>query len=919
MQKKKSFLSLLSVAAFSSVFAVSACGGGGGGGETPPPHTHAYTDTVVTPNCVSGGYTLHECACGDSYRDAETDPLGHSYTVHKNNAERHWSVCERCMLEENGSEEEHEMRPSGQGVKCTTCDLNVQESEGLAFTLNGDKTGYIVSAGNFSSPVLVIPETYEGKPVVEIADNAFSQLTGAWIRNIVLPSSLTAIGTKAWSNFRANRVFFRGTAAQWCGVSFKELSSNPVYGSLSKELWINGELLTALDVPAAVTEIKDYAFAECAFLESVSLSDNVAKVGKQAFYGSGVKTVKLPDGLNDMANDAFADCHIENIISDGGRYVVKGNCWVDTQTKTLLYGSADSVIPTDGSVTKIAAGAFNGIAVKKIVIPDCVTEIGEGAFKDCTALSEVTLGKGIDAIPQNAFYGCASLHKVVIPDTVKTIGVQAFGDCSGLVSVTLGRGVTAIEGQDGFLGSTSAFGGCAQLFEVYNLSSLKITKGDRGNGGVARYAQDVHTDASVKSKYAVTEEGFAFYDGSESVFFVGYEGANPSVTLPAKYGERQYSVAINAFRNNTVIENVVIPDGILAIGNNTFWGASALKTVKIGSGPEQLNWNNFYQCTSLESVTLPDTLNKLGRWVFKECVSLREIDIPDGVTEIGDSAFEECTLLARVKLPRSLSAMGEQTFYRCVSLEEIALPDSLNELPSGAFSGCRALSSVGLGSGLKTVGSRAFYNCASLLSIDFKNVETVESSAFSACEKLENISFGAVTEIQSSAFASCVALRSINLGSVQTLGQQAFYQCANLESVNFGSSLQTIGAYAFMYCSALKEANLPDTVRTVAQQAFCYCAALEKAELGSGTEEIGTFAFYGTKIPYIVIPESVTTIGAYAFTVEEGTGCADIYCEAASAPDGWAEGWNAKTEEEQSAVHFAGTWQLVNGIPSVKN
>ena len=42
-------------------------------------HTHAYTATVIQPTCTEGGYTLHECDCGDSYQDNETDPLGHDY------------------------------------------------------------------------------------------------------------------------------------------------------------------------------------------------------------------------------------------------------------------------------------------------------------------------------------------------------------------------------------------------------------------------------------------------------------------------------------------------------------------------------------------------------------------------------------------------------------------------------------------------------------------------------------------------------------------------------------------------------------------------------------------------------------------------------------------------------------------------
>ena len=50
-------------------------------GKTVTTHTHEYAATVIQPTCTEGGYTVHTCACGDSYQDSETDPLGHSYTT----------------------------------------------------------------------------------------------------------------------------------------------------------------------------------------------------------------------------------------------------------------------------------------------------------------------------------------------------------------------------------------------------------------------------------------------------------------------------------------------------------------------------------------------------------------------------------------------------------------------------------------------------------------------------------------------------------------------------------------------------------------------------------------------------------------------------------------------------------------------
>ena len=55
-------------------------GGSGSGNSSKPGHKHSYTSKVVAATCTAGGYTLHTCSCGDSYKDAYTNALGHSYT-----------------------------------------------------------------------------------------------------------------------------------------------------------------------------------------------------------------------------------------------------------------------------------------------------------------------------------------------------------------------------------------------------------------------------------------------------------------------------------------------------------------------------------------------------------------------------------------------------------------------------------------------------------------------------------------------------------------------------------------------------------------------------------------------------------------------------------------------------------------------
>lgn len=89
-------------------------------------------------------------------------------------------------------------------------------------------------------------------------------------------------------------------------------------------------------------------------------------------------------------------------------------------------------------VVSIGAGAFSSSEnLKKIQLPDSITEIGEKAFSGCTGLSTLLLQEGITKIDNYAFFHCQRLTEVTIPDGVKTIGIGAFSECSQLARVTL--------------------------------------------------------------------------------------------------------------------------------------------------------------------------------------------------------------------------------------------------------------------------------------------------------------------------------------------------------------------------------------------------------------------------------------------------------------------------------------------------
>lgn len=103
-------------------------------------------------------------------------------------------------------------------------------------------------------------------------------LTGA----LTIPSSVTLIYSWAFNCPNLNAVYYTGDIAQWCNIQFSSWDSNPLY--YAHNLYINGELVTDLEIPETVTEIKRYSFEEATCLTSLTIPNSVTTIGQFAFY-----------------------------------------------------------------------------------------------------------------------------------------------------------------------------------------------------------------------------------------------------------------------------------------------------------------------------------------------------------------------------------------------------------------------------------------------------------------------------------------------------------------------------------------------------------------------------------------------------------------------------------------------------------
>lgn len=163
----------------------------------------------------------------------------------------------------------------------------------------------------------------------------------------------------------------------------------------------------------------------------------------------------------------------------------------------------------------------------------------------------------------------------------------------------------------------------------------------------------------------------------------GYKG---ELVIPSTLGG--YPVRkINdwAFRNYSgEITAVVIPQGVLYIGECAFEG-----------------------CEKMKSVTIPDGVVTIGEYAFNSCIGLRSVSIPDTVTFMGEYAFYNCRWLSEVRLSNGLKTISPYTFKNC-TLESVVIPHGVTEIGAHAFESNDVISSIDLGDTVTTIGESAF-------------------------------------------------------------------------------------------------------------------------------------------------------------------------------------------------------------------
>ena len=387
-----------------------------------------------------------------------------------------------------------------------------------------------------------------------------------------------------------------------------------------------------------------------------------------------------------------------------------------------------------------------------------------------------------------------------------------------------------------------------------------------------------------------------------------YITSTTAKTVEVTYIGSSYFEYDNEYTGSVVIPSVVTYNNaaycVTSIGNHAFRGCSGLTGVTIPYGVTSIEGYAFYDCSGLTSVTIPNSVTSIENYAFAGCYALTSVTIPNRVTSIESGTFKGCYALTSVTIPNRVTSIGNYAFYDCSGLTGITIPNSVTSIGSGAFSGCSGLTGVTIPNSVTSIENYAFYGCYGLTSITIPN---------------------SVTTIGNSAFAACIGLSRVTIGkNVKTIEDNAFSGCRNLSEVINASSLNIVkgsadNGYVGYYADLLINANddllegdfvfgvidgkntlcgyigndteivlpanykggdyiisskfqgvtkiaLPDFVKEIVHRQFYKCVDLNSIVMPDNITSIGAYAFQYCDLLSIHIPATVKEIGDYAFT-----------------------------------------------------
>jgi len=676
-----------------------------------------------------------------------------------------------------------------------------------------------------------------------LGDHAFSNNN---LKEVTLPSRLEVLGTAFVDNSELSKITFSEGLKEIRGASYSSPSA------------FSGTSIKSVVLPKSLEKIGDGAFYDLKGLAEISIPENVTSIGNEAFYNTGLTSIDLPANLKTIGRYAFSgtklkkvvlpsqvetigdrafsiesleSVHIPRSLKSISSYSSTTSYIYDSQWSNVAWGEGIfsgaknlKTVTFEDGISEIISELFSGTGINKIDLPSSVTKIGSAAFAN-SDLTTINLPPSLSEIQDFAFAN-TKLKEITIPDSVEKIGYGAFDSVETLDKVTLPANLKEIS---------------SKTFYKTNIAKITIPESVSSIGGIAFADTPLKSITLPNNLISIGQNAFS---GTQLT----------TVVLPSKiktleneaFGEIATLVSVNiplslesgynAFSNSKKLENVIIEDGrekipaglLSNIGIKTFTLPSTIKTIE--------NYA-FAQNDYLSEIVLNNALETIDERAFAN-TNLKHVKLPDSLTYLGRGAFENNHSLTEVIFPKQLRAISENAFAN-TGLTKLEVPSNIEEINSGAFFNTK-LSDLILSEGIKRIASSAFVgNQLKVIELP-ASLQYLGSSAFGNSSKLRVVKIKSNIELD----------RYYDVNTISPFTYQNYYgdeiskQRPESIFVNFEGGVSKVSDYLFNGVTPIKSVTFKDNINLT---------------------EIGSHAFDGTSLTFLTLPDTVETLGEYAF------------------------------------------------------
>lgn len=623
------------------------------------------------------------------------------------------------------------------------------------------------------------------KTALTIGDSAFADCTA--LVNVTLPARLTSIGLTRYELLKATGTPASQEVSLTTGVTnafvgCKELKNIYVANGSSSYKSVDGILYSA---------------------DGTTLLYCLPSVTGDAKTG----TFEIPAGVSTIANGAFIDSKIKNIVIPSTVTMV-GEC--------AFY---------DADITSIT---FKGNGFNDVTI-------GKYAFRACEELKSVTFedGNRVSVIGEGAFFGCDNygFNSIELPKNLKSIGAQAFRDCEKIKEIVISAN------DDKLVFGSDVFYNCKSL------ATLTLPKNVSELPGVfsgCTSLKEVIVDP--ENPYFTSIDGVLYDKAQTIILFYPQNKSNSSFVIP----ESVTTISDGVFRGNKNLKSVTIGKNVSKIGDGAFMECRYLSEIIFAAGDNgaaslEIGAYAFYKCGNSSyskfSVELPARTTKAGEYAFAEMSYLSAITLNEGLEEISDYMLYYDERITAINIPASVKTIGEEAFYYCGSYDyefsvTFAADSQLVSIGNSAFASTYGYDfTLELPTGLQHIGYKAFYS-AKFAGYTIPNtVKTICAEAFASNSYLTNVTFAA-------GGTDDLILGAQYISDYGTVYEgQVFYSCSKIESVELPERTTFIGNSTFERCSKLTSVTFGENSRL---------------------KHIGEEVFYGTELVSLTVPKSVS-------------------------------------------------------------